>query len=94
MSGALAPEMWQKSIEDRKKVLEYVAQDAVVPLRLVEKIEETGYIEWISRSGRQQYCRISPIMTVEEASKIPEPDTSWMTNPIPRSNFYTWAFED
>lgn len=93
MSGALAPEMWQGSLEDREKVLEYVGQDAVVPLMVVEEIEKHGAIRWTSRSGRPQYLTMKPLLTVEEAIKLPEPDTSWMSNPIPRSNFYGWAFD-
>ena len=40
MHGDLAPVMWAKSLDDRKKVLEYVAQDAVTTLQVAEKAED------------------------------------------------------
>jgi hypothetical protein len=94
MSGALAPQMWQESEEGRRKVLEYVAQDAVVPLKVVEAIEKKGGISWVSKSGRLQFCPMKPILTVKEAFELPAPDNSWMKEPIPKSEFYTWAFDE
>ena len=29
-------------------------------------------------------------LTVREALRLPEPDTSWMSNPIPRRQFTQW----
>ena len=93
MSGALAPAMWQESEESRQVVLDYVAQDVIVPLNVVEAIEDVGGLRWTSKSNKPQFCRMKPIMTVEEAYRLPPADNSWMTNPIPKSNFYTWAFD-
>jgi len=46
VAGALAPTMWKGSIEDQKRVLAYVRQDAIVTLELYHKIMETGEITW------------------------------------------------
>lgn len=89
MNGALAPQMWADG--ECEKVLEYVAQDALTTLQVAERVERLGYLTWISRSGRQNELMI-PFgwMTVEEALTLPEPDTSWMSDPWPRSRFTEW----
>lgn len=93
MSGAMAPDMWQGSVEDRQKVLEYVGQDAVIPLQVAQKIEAQGLLSWTSKSGRPQTVRMDSMLTVAECMNIPLPDTSWMSNPRHRGDFYGWAFE-
>lgn len=91
VSGALAPELWQGDLEDRLKVLEYVKQDALTTLELAEKINNYGYISWMSSRGYPISVQIPALCTVKEARYIAEPDTSWMDNPKKREDFYSWT---
>jgi hypothetical protein len=100
MDGLDAIEMWQGPPSDQRRVLEYVKQDAETTANVYEAVVAAGHLRWTSRSGRTNYWR--PVLkvvgdrpfrmlTVEEASALPEPDTSWMTDPWPRSDFYGWT---
>ena len=91
MSGAQAPEMWMDgTLEDRQKVLEYVGQDAITTLDIVEVASRTKMLKWRSKSGRPQSLPFEPLTTTE-CLEIPVPDTSWMTNPLTRASFYDWT---
>jgi hypothetical protein len=92
MSGELAPVLWQKSLKDRLKVLEYVGNDALVTLRVVERIAQQGMLKWITKRGHLSGVPMHRLMTVKEARDLPLPDTSWMPSPIPRATFYDWVF--
>ena len=88
MSGALAPPMWAEGRCD--EVLEYVQQDARATLRVALEIEKRKGLMWIAKSGRCNSLPIPKLLTAAEALQLPEPDTSWMTEPIPRSRFTGW----
>ena len=89
MSGLLAPELWAHGKYDQ--VLLYVEQDAHCTLELAEACERKGRLRWISRRGGS---RDMPLpkgwLSVDEALKLPLPDTSWMTNPLKRERFTEW----
>ncbi len=89
MSGQLAPELWARGEYDQ--VLQYVEQDARCTLGLAEACERNGRLRWISRRGG---ARDMPLpkgwLSVDEALKLPLPDTSWMTNPIGREQVTAW----
>jgi len=92
MSGSLAPFMWEKSLDDRLKVLEYVGQDARTTLEVAEKAEQLQEIAWISKKGKMQRFNFERWLTVQECLEtIAEPDQSWMTNPMRRSDFTAWT---
>ena len=91
MSGALAPIMWKGTDEDRKKVIEYVIQDAKTTYEVYKAIEEHKYIKWTSKSGKPQFMPIPKWLTVKECLSLPLPDTSWMTNPMKREDMYSWC---
>lgn len=92
MHGDLAPDMWAKSVEDRRKVLEYVGQDARTTLEIAEQVQQTGVIGWTSKSsGRYNTCRIGSWLPVIEAVNLPLPDTSWMSNPMLRGTPLAWT---
>lgn len=93
MHGSLAPVMWQSSLEERKKVLEYVSQDVRTTLDVALKGLELHYFRWISKSGKVNYFGFQEFLTVEQCLLLPEPDTSWMSNPIQRSQFTKWMNE-
>ena len=94
MSGAQAPVMWQGGDVDRLKVLEYVIQDAKLTLDIAKEINNrSGLIGWITKKGlgKLMYKKMGKLLTCKEALSLPEPDTSWMTHPILREQFYMWA---
>lgn len=75
---------------DYHKVLEYVSQDVKATLALAQAIRDQGELRWVSRAGRPNQCDMPLLLTVKEAIPMPPPDTSWMSNPWPRSKFYGW----
>jgi hypothetical protein len=89
MSGIKAPGMWA---EGRfKEVLDYVAQDVRAALQIAEACERDQRLTWITRKGKPSTMPLGRgWLTVREAMRLPEPDTSWMTNPLPRSEFTGW----
>lgn len=88
MSGALAPQMWADGQFD--EVLEYVKQDVRATLEVALEIEKRKRLMWVSKSGRRKTLPIPKLLTAQEALQLPEPDTSWMDTPIPRSRFTEW----
>jgi hypothetical protein len=90
MTGDMAPILWNEG--KRQQVLEYVSQDVRTTLDLAAVTERNKSIHWISNTGKPQSAAISGgWLTVEEAVKLPEPDTSWMKTPMLRAGFTSWA---
>ncbi len=89
MSGVLAPKLWAQ--ERYQDVLSYVSQDAKVALQIAVKCEEQRRFDWMTRRGTTSSMQLPHgWLTVQEALRLPEPDTSWMSNPIPRRDFTQW----
>ncbi len=89
MTGASAPVLWAEGRRD--EVLQYVAQDARTTLEVALKCESLGAMRWIARSGKLRSMGLPRgWLTVEEAGRLPEPDTSWMDEPWSRSRFTGW----
>ena len=89
MDGAIAVQMWHDG--QRQAVIDYCVQDAQTTLDLGLACEHLGRLSWTSQRGRPQTLDLrTGWRTVETALLIPEPDTSWMTNPQPRSDFTSW----
>ena len=93
VTGGKVPEMWASGLEGQKKTLEYVAQDVRATAGIYAAIQRQGYLAWTSRSGRPAKWRPAQgrVLTVAEALRTPEPDTSWMDRPWPRSKFSGWT---
>jgi len=98
MKGNKAPVMWAGELIEQERVLQYVRQDVIALVNVYEEIMAGGQLPWISKKGRwnkwiptmvkrQERARL---LTVGEAITLPEPDTSWMTSKMPRSQFYGW----
>ncbi len=89
VDGSIAPQLWKDG--DYQTVLDYVAQDCRLTLDVAETSETSKRISWITGRGTKSYFEL-PVgwLTVEEASKLPLPDTSWMNNPWPRTKFTDW----
>jgi len=97
MDGAKAPVMWKQGREAQEAVLQYVAQDVRMTAAIYEAILERGCLPWTSSRGnpmrwpaRKPKDGSNRLLTVREALALPLPDTSWMTNPWPRSKFAGW----
>ena len=89
MDGALALKMWAEG--QRDVVIDYCSQDVVATYQLAQECQKRQSLNWTSRSGRRQALRIpTGWATVSQALKLPSPDTSWMTEPIPREAFTAW----
>ncbi len=89
VDGALAPQLWQDGEHDA--VLRYVAEDCRLTEEIAQAGEESKKIGWITRQGKLANCDLpGGWLTVEQASRLPLPDTSWMDRPLPRSRFTAW----
>lgn len=89
MDGAIAPQMWAKG--EYHRVLDYVSWDAKNTLDLAEAVDNAHCLGWTARSGKQNTWYSQKWLTVREAMELPRPNTSWMTDPWPRSKFYEWT---
>ncbi len=85
MDGAKAPELWPT---DPHKVLAYCSLDGKNTLALAQAVDKAHRLDWTARSGLANTWHCDKWLTVKEAMKLPEPDTSWMSDPWPRSKFY------
>lgn len=89
MDGAIAPRMWQNG--EYHRVLDYVSWDGKNTLALAQAVDNAGYLGWTAQSGRANTWHCDKWLTVKEAMELPEPNTSWMSDPWPRSKFYEWT---
>lgn len=89
VTGDMAPKMWQAG--QHEQVLEYVEQDAQTLIDLWAAVDGLRVLRWISNRGYPQRLPLPKgWVTVDEAQKLPLPDTSWMSNPWTRSKFSGW----
>jgi hypothetical protein len=89
LTGGMAPKLWQAGQFDT--VLAYVAQDVATTMSVARAGEEHGRIRWTSQRGRTMHLPLpNGWLTVREALRLPPPDTSWMTRPLPRADFVRW----
>lgn len=93
MRAELAPVLWAQSAQDQAKVLDYVAQDVAAIADVFQTAHRRGRIDWVNKSGGTSSWRLpgGRIPSVSEALLLPEPDTSWMSRPWPRSRFTQWT---
>ncbi len=89
MSGIKAPKMWADG--RHQEVLEYVSQDVRMALQIAQAAEQRRRFEWITRKGTKSTLPLPKgWLAVREALKLPEPDVSWMSNPMKRRDFTAW----
>lgn len=88
MSGALAPELWARG--EQQAVLEYLADDVVMPLKLAEIVARRKEIRWTSGGGKPQSCPVPQLYSARECFWLPKPDTAWMSEPPKREQFVEW----
>ena len=89
MSGLLAPQLWaQGRYQD---VIDYVSQDVRTTLQVAQMCEKQRRFQWTTRKGTTSQLNLNRgWLTVRDAMRLPEPDTSWMDAPIPRRQFTQW----
>jgi RNase_H superfamily len=89
MTGFQAPKLWAE--RRYQEVLEYVAQDVRTAMQIAQVCEQRRRFEWITRKGSKSTLQLpNGWLTVREALRLPEPDTSWMSNPLKRRDFTAW----
>jgi hypothetical protein len=89
ISGLLAPRLWAEG--RHQEVLDYVAQDVRITLEIALKCDQLRKFQWLTRKGTKSSMDLPQgWLTVRDALRMPEPDTSWMENPIPRHQFTHW----
>ncbi len=90
MSGIRAPQMWA---EGRfQEVLDYVKEDVRITLEIAARSEEKRSFRWLTSKGTVSTMPLAGgWLPVKAALQLPEPDTSWMSSPIPRSRFTAWT---
>ncbi len=89
VDGSIAPQLWKNGKHDI--VLRYVAEDCRLTLDIAQTGEQSGKVSWVTRQGKLSSCDLpGGWLTVEQASRLPLPDTSWMDRPMPRSKFTSW----
>ena len=92
MDGEKAVRMWREG--QREEVVDYCAQDTRCTLEVAMACEEKRSLRWTSRAGRDQSMAMrAGWLTVRQALKLPESNTGWMTDPIPRERFTEWLAE-
>lgn len=85
-----AADLWP-DVAMRREVVEQTAQDARTTIKLARSCQERAMLSWITAKGaRRRMPFPHGLLAVQDAMWLPEPDTSWMDNPIPRSEFYHW----
>lgn len=89
ISGWQAPKLWARG--EHQKVLDYVAQDVRLALEIASRCESNRSFAWHTQKGTVGKLALKRgWLSVRDALKLPEPDTSWMDKPIPRKNFSAW----
>jgi len=89
ISGAEAPGLWRAG--EHAAVMAYCGDDARRTLALAVECQRRGRLTWQSRRGTPNQIDVGRRwVTVRECLRLPLPDTSWMTDPLPRERFIGW----
>lgn len=88
MRGEDAPREWAAG--NRRAVLDYVAGDCRLTDAVVARILGAGEVRWRTRKGTISREPLRRLLPVRELLSAPEPDVSWMSEPIPRRKFTGW----
>ncbi len=89
IEGSEVPLLWAEG--RHTEVLDYNTQDANATLELARLCEDSGAMKWVTRRGTLSRMPLSQgWLAVRDARLLPEPDTSWMTQPPKREDFFRW----
>ena len=89
MDGADAPKEWRTGNYER--VMKYVVGDCQMTNLIVLAIQEAQEIRWLTSKGDVRSEPMERLKPVDEVIGDPEPDQSWMSQPLPKSKFYRWV---
>ena len=91
MNGVDAVRIWNEQPDQRQLVVDYAKQDAKTTLELADLGQEKEMLRWRSQSGNPQVLRLPDgWLTCKRAERLPEPDNSWMNDPLERADFRDW----
>ena len=88
MQAADAPRQWCAG--NHQAVMDYVLQDCRLTNLIIRRIAAGKEILWITKSGELRQEPMVALKTVAAVLQDPEPDQTWMTNPLPRRRFHQW----
>jgi len=89
VSGKDAPRLWQAG--EYSAVLAYCAADVRRTLALAIACQKLGQLVWTSRAGKRNRLDLpGGWLPARECLKLPEPDTSWMSDPPTRVRYVAW----
>lgn len=89
VEGIDAPGLWANGQYD--VVADYVSQDVRTTLSVALESDRRRSFVWTTKKGANSSMQLSRgWLTVDAASRLPLPDTSWMKNPLERNGFMTW----
>jgi hypothetical protein len=88
MAGAEAPAAWRRG--DHNSVLKYVSGDVQMTTELITRLERDGELRWVTQRGTLAVEPMQPLLTVDEAQQLPQPDQSWMEAPIDIPAMLAW----
>ncbi|MBU1701312.1 MAG: ribonuclease H-like domain-containing protein [Candidatus Eisenbacteria bacterium] len=88
MDGADAPKRWRAG--HHQEVMDYCLGDCQMTNLIVQAIVEARQIRWVTSRGDVSSKPMPRLKSVEEVIQDPEPDQSWMSQPIPKAKFYEW----
>jgi hypothetical protein len=92
ISGRDAPRLWQA--DEYQAVTEYCAGDVRQTLALALECQRRRCLSWTSQRGKPARMELGQRwLTVRECLALPEPDTSWMREPVRRESFASWMGE-
>jgi hypothetical protein len=91
MHGSDAPKEWAAG--NHARVLEYVAGDCQITERVAARISELGEVRWRTKKGGVSSEPMPKLERVRDLLHRPQPDVSWMSEPIRREKFYEWLVQ-
>lgn len=90
VSGAEVPRLWADG--EHERVLAYNVQDVAVTAQLAVAGDAAGGLTWLTRKGtRARMALAAGWLPVRQALALPEPDTSWMSDPPRRETMLAWT---
>jgi hypothetical protein len=89
MDGADAPKQWRAG--NHQKVMDYCLGDCQMTNLIVRAIQKARQVRWVTGKGHISSKPMPRLKSVEEVIQDPEPDQSWMDNPLLKRKFYEWV---
>ncbi len=92
MTGAEAPRAWAAARFD--EVIAYVKNDCVITHQVVSAIARSHAIRWRTKKGDIKSEPLPRLLRAREVLRLPPPDQSWMSTPLPKEKFFNWIPQD